>query len=459
MKAEEISRVTRGKWYGPVVQDDLKSFSNDTRTLKKGDIFLALKGEGVDGHAFLESAQKNGAAGAIVQEYDDAITLPQLKVSDVLEAFHVIAHRHREQYSGKLVGVTGSCGKTSTREMLRSFFGLPKTPVNRINWNNLLGVPLNLMELELVGQQYGVIEAGMDRVGEMDKLAKMIEPDCAIVTNVYPQHMNNLGSIEAIAEEKAKLARATRKGGTIFTTNSAWEQAAFRELQDNICVIAREDEVVTDISPERVIRYRYTKKKAGLGVDIMSADLGHVSFLLKPMIRGMVANMVLAIAAGRYLGVFEKKIQDALSLWKPLYLRGETVTIGDRYYYVDCYNNLPVALDESLEMFTEFAPTEHPRLYVLGGIAGVGSISEAAHYDIGKKVPLRENDSVVLIGKETMFTRKALEERGYGAPKVAFYENTEMAREAVSQFEGSVFLKGSRVYQLENLLPKRQDER
>ncbi|PIY62655.1 MAG: hypothetical protein COY94_01585, partial [Verrucomicrobia bacterium CG_4_10_14_0_8_um_filter_43_34] len=213
MKAEEISRVTRGKWYGPVVQDDLKSFSNDTRTLKKGDIFLALKGEGVDGHAFLESAQKNGAAGAIVQEYDDAITLPQLKVSDVLEAFHVIAHRHREQYSGKLVGVTGSCGKTSTREMLRSFFGLPKTPVNRINWNNLLGVPLNLMELELVGQQYGVIEAGMDRVGEMDKLAKMIEPDCAIVTNVYPQHMNNLGSIEAIAEEKAKLARATRKGG------------------------------------------------------------------------------------------------------------------------------------------------------------------------------------------------------------------------------------------------------
>jgi UDP-N-acetylmuramoyl-tripeptide--D-alanyl-D-alanine ligase len=202
---DNLAEWGKGRWeIRP--QGYINGFSIDTRNLGNGELFIALKDKR-DGHEFMQQAKDAGAAGALVSRWVSEVDFPQLKTADSLFSLQEIARNYRNEFTGKVVGVTGSCGKTSTKEILKILLGEEQTLSTRGNLNNHLGVPLTLLEIDPEIHRYAVVEAGINQPGEMDQLAKMIKPDYAIVTLVGDSHLEGLGSVKKWQKKKQKYFR------------------------------------------------------------------------------------------------------------------------------------------------------------------------------------------------------------------------------------------------------------
>ena len=201
---------TGGRWTRQP-QGSITGFSADTRQVRPGQMFVALKTDQRDGHQFLHAAAAAGAAAALVSQSDDSLSLPQLVVEKPLESFQVIAREHRRTFPGRVIGVTGSAGKTSTKDLLATLLG-ERVLATEGNLNNHIGVPLTLTRLDAAEHDYAVIEAGVSAPGEMAPLAEMISPDVAIVTLVAPAHLAGLGGLEGVRREKAGPAGGHARG-------------------------------------------------------------------------------------------------------------------------------------------------------------------------------------------------------------------------------------------------------
>ena len=199
----DLAKWGRGVWNSAPV-DRIRGFSIDTRSLAEGQLFVAIKDKR-DGHEFLEIAQKDGAGGALVSNCDKNLSFPQLLSSDTVGSLQSIAYEYRKTFKGNVIGITGSCGKTSTKDMLGNFLGSDRTHCTAGNLNNHLGVPLSLLGIELNQHKFAVIEAGINGKGEMQELAHMIQPNIVVVTNIGSSHLEGLGSEQGVANEKAHL--------------------------------------------------------------------------------------------------------------------------------------------------------------------------------------------------------------------------------------------------------------
>ena len=184
--------------------DLISGFSIDSRSISAGEMFVAIEAER-DGHDFLSAAEENGAGAALVKKADLRVPIPQLVVDDTLSAFHRIAKGHRSAFRGSVVGITGSCGKTSTKDTLGLLMGKSRTLSTEGNLNNHLGVPLTVLRMNDATHKFAVVEAGINGVGEMNMLARTISPDLVIVTLIGHSHLEGLGSVESVAREKAML--------------------------------------------------------------------------------------------------------------------------------------------------------------------------------------------------------------------------------------------------------------
>ena len=206
--AEELLAASGGRWLDPPPVA-VTGISTDTRTIAAGTLFVALRGERFDAHAFLPAAAAAGASAALVStEVPAPPGLPRLLVADTLRAFGALAHHHRRRFTLPLVGVTGSNGKTSTREMIAAILA-ERGPVLKTegNLNNEVGVPLTLFGLE-PHHRAAVIEMGMSHAGEIARLAAMAAPQVGVVTNAAAAHLEGLGTIDAVADAKPRFGRA-----------------------------------------------------------------------------------------------------------------------------------------------------------------------------------------------------------------------------------------------------------
>ena len=440
----DLATWAEGRWTGSP-RAALTGFGTDTRALRAGDVFVAVRTERRDGHDFLDAARSQGAACALVGR-PVADDLPQLVVDDPLVALRRVAARWRAQFPGRVIGVTGSVGKTSTKEMLAALLGSAAF-VTEANLNNLIGVPLMLLRVEPGLHRFAVIEAGMSLPGELGVSAGVIRPDVAIVTNVAPVHLEGVGSLAGIAREKATLVAALAPGGqaVIPAALLAWPEFAVHAAR---CVAVQfEGEDAPAVAPARLVRASFLVDARGQRSLVLDGEV----FPLAPISDGLARNAALAVVAALAVGRPAAELAVATAKWLPPAGRGSVHVEGERTFYVDCYNASPASLLDSARAFDRLSrASAAPRLFVLGGMAELGPTSAQLHRDCGAQLPLRSGDHVVAFGGESAALLQGVALPGV---ELSVAASVEDAAAHVAAHRGFVFLKGSRSFALERCLP------
>jgi UDP-N-acetylmuramoyl-tripeptide--D-alanyl-D-alanine ligase len=441
-----LASWTGGQWTA-LPEATLHGFTQDTRKLKAGQVFVALKTEKRDGHDFLGEALKAGASAALVSRRETGLALPQLVVGDPLKAFQMIAREYRRSFRAPVCGVTGSCGKTSTKNLLAMLLGGEPTVLSTEgNLNNHIGVPLTLTRLEPGAHEYAVIEAGISGTGEMAELAEMIQPDYGIVTLIAPAHTEELGGLSGVAREKSVLLQNLRPNGLGVFPKQCWDYAPFQDLPQTSIVAVPEGET---ISGPRSIHFSTT-----WSADATQLSFGRRHFSFRRVSRGMAQNAALAVVLASELGITDEQIQRKLALWQPAKWRGELRAEAGRTLYLDFYNANPASMADALENFISSVPATEPRVFVLGCMEELGPETSVYHRQLGEALRLRPQDHVFVIGSEAESVRAGAREKGASAEQVEVVSSLEPVRAYIAAFRGAVFVKGSRRYQLENALPE-----
>jgi len=417
-------------------------FAIDSRRVVPGEMFVALTTGQRDGHDYLAAALAAGAVAALVSRVqpqrvgDNALPLPQLVVRDTLAAFQAIAREHRRRFPGPVIGVTGSAGKTSTKELLALLLG-PDTLATEGNLNNHLGVPLTLTRLDPARHRFAVIEAGISAPGEMKVLADMIEPDAAIVTMVGPAHLEELGGLEGVAREKALLAQAIRPGGVAIFPPSCREFAAFRGVRTHL--------------PPWGVKIRPAGESMHLW---LAGDTAGEPYVLPVPSEGMAQNAALALLIALHFGVPDSELRARLARWRPAAQRGEIRRESGRLLYLDYYNANPLSMRDALAAFGRLAPPPAPRLFLLGCMEELGGAAERYHRELGEALVLAPADRVIVVGDWAEAVKAGAVARGAAAEQIGAAASAAEAAPIVEGFAGAIFVKGSRKHRLETALSR-----
>ena len=447
---DRLAAWSHGRWTS-LPAGLILGFNPDSRTLSPGQVFVALRTEKRDGHDFLAAAREAGAVAALVARPDEAVDLPQLVVPDPLAALQEIARLHRVAAGAKVIGVTGSAGKTSTKDLLaRLLGGPPAVLATEGNLNNHIGVPLTLSRIEPGQTRYAVVEAGIDRPGEMRMLAGLIRPDCAVVTLVAPAHLERLESVDTVAREKCELLRWVPPVGLAVFPWSVWAYAPFRHLAAE-CGVAVPAGIGVPVQ-ERVWFVHFTAVHAGDVTELTLCNGGPARlFRLRRVSDGMAQNAALALLLASELGVADAQLQERVAGWAPARLRGEFHRRGDQLVYLDCYNANPASMADALSVFQQVAPEDRPRLYILGGMEELGAAAAELHGRLGASLRVRAGDLVLALGPHAAALADGMLAAGQTRAQVRVAANLDEVRAVLAGFRGAVFVKGSRRFRLETL--------
>ncbi|MGB0372597.1 MAG: UDP-N-acetylmuramoyl-tripeptide--D-alanyl-D-alanine ligase [Opitutales bacterium] len=449
-----------GTWGAGAFRGAVTGFSQDTRRIVSGNCFVALKTSKRDGHDFLEDARANGAIVALVSRYQPSCELPQFVVKDAGRGLQLLAKRHRERFVNKLVGITGSAGKTSTKNLIASLLGDGVCATSG-NLNNTLGVPLSLLRLRKENS-FGVFEAGIDRPGEMDILAEMIQPDIGVVTLIAEAHLERLGSLDGVAREKVKILQGISSDGLAIFTEGCYQYEDFKRLDCPAWVVTRDPSMnLESVRQTRVPYWTETTNIQYGGVRVcISGPLRSLSkFDLPAMSQGMIENAVLAILVAQYLGVADPAIQERLSAWQAADQRGQWVKGADRNVYVDCYNANPASMIDSAKFFDRSTQDSPSRTYILGTMNELGEDASRLHREVASQLPVGPSDRVFCVGAEAEAMRDGILDKMPLFDNIANYVDVESMSEDWLKLSGEIFLKGSRGLKLEALLELEVEEK
>ena len=428
---------TNGVW-SKIPRIPVEGFCFDTRKLTKNACFLALKTATNDGHLYVKTARNCGASAVMVEHFIDDCDLPQLKVKNTLLAFQSIARAYRQTLPTKVIALTGSAGKTSAKELLALLFG-EGTFKSHENLNNTLGVPFSLTQIDGSVHKIAVLEAGISEKGEMDTLASMLQPNVSVLINVGAVHLEHFGTLEEIATEKAKLLNAAQK--------RAYCPKQWAHLSKNVPTYVFSEDASEN--SENTILCRVTPKRSGWECTVQSKTF-EIPFSLG---HRMAQTFAMMIGVALNEGISARDIQARLLYWKPLANRGAWQHIGNRRYFVDCYNANPSSFENSLEGFYREVTKDVPIVYCIGSMLELGTQSTAFHRELGKNFRIQKEDIFVCIGAFAEHIKEGLLQHGAHTSQIYTFAKTEEARLFVEKLPHTYFyLKGSRKYQLENLI-------
>lgn len=452
--AQYLATGTEGRWFGPILATSPVGFAYDSRKIQPGQVFLALKTETNDGHKYLQNAAMKGASAAIVERYNSEVLIPQLVVEDSLRAFQSLAAFHRRNFKGKVIGITGSCGKTTSKDWLKVLLGEDVTHATDFNDNNTLGVPMTVLGIDLKKHKFAVIEAGMNMPGEMAQIAPIISPDIALITNVFRVHEAGVGGLEAIAREKAKLAEAVIKGGEVVLPAETLNLEAFKSHAAKATVLEESD---SHFYSANCVRYLSRMTNISEWSLIVNSELGSNAYSIPAMTRGKRSNLAMLIYISKKLGINENVLQERLLRLVPSKYRGEWIEYSDQLYYADCYNANPSSMLDSFEFFNECTKNREDRLIVMGGMNELGCDAKAIHFKVAKSLKVKKSDRFIFIGPNAEDYREGVlsyPEAKIKSSQISIYLNKDDAREELNDFKGVIFLKSSKGgYYLWELLP------
>jgi UDP-N-acetylmuramoyl-tripeptide--D-alanyl-D-alanine ligase len=449
MTLAEVARAANGTLHDSGGDVRATSVSTDTRTLQPGALFVALRGERHDGHDHMVAARERGAVGLLVERDVAGVHLPSVVVGDTLVAYGDLARAYRDGFGGPVVGVTGSVGKTTAKEMiahvLACTFSVHKSAANH---NNEVGLPQTIFAAPDATSVL-VLEMGMRGAGEIARLAEIARPTVGVVTNIGLSHVERLGSPEAIADAKGELLEALPADGgcAVLPADDAFlPRLRARFAGETLtCGI----DVPADVAATELVRHengwRFTTE----------TPWGRTKGFVPTPGRFNVQNALFALAVGGRLGVPLASMARALRTWTPPAMRLETVTAANgALVFSDVYNAAPQSMVGALETLRDTKATGK-RVAVLGEMRELGAFAEQGHALVGRAVAETKPDQLVLVGPLTDALAAAAREAGFPADAVTRCADADEAARVAAGLVGRgdvVLVKGSRALAMERVV-------
>jgi len=443
-----------------LVQHGAESFAAaviDSREVPRGALFFAVKGERHDGHEFAGQAVAAGADGVVVARGRAAslkgvASATVIEVDDTIKALGQVARAHRLAMPAlKVVAITGSNGKTTTKEMLASIFAASAGPEAVLktegNLNNHLGVPLTLLRLT-EEHRFAVVEMGMSALGEIAYLVGLAQPDVGVVVSIAPVHLETLGSIENIARAKGEIFSSVEWAVLPVDEPLLAPHAAHVPTAGRLTFGPREKLPTVGYDDVQAGPTGLTFRLHLTGLTSRSGAKTHV-----PLVGAHNAsNAAAAAAAARALDVGEGSILEGLSTVKPAKHRAQLVPVGDRTALDDCYNASPLSMRAALDALVSTTPAGNRKIAVLGDMLELGPDSAALHAQVGEYASTR-CDGLIAIGPQSHHTAEAA--RARLGERVLHTDDPTDAAERAWEWSGPgdvILVKASRGMRLERVL-------
>lgn len=431
---EEIAKLTDAQILSGSDKDlktEIDTFSTDTRVIKKGDFYIPLKGERFDGEKFIETAVQNGAAGYFTTGDTVMENTPALKVKDTKEAYLKLANYRRKQVNPKVVMITGSSGKTTTKELVYSVcaqkFNTVKTALNH---NNEIGFCQTVFSIS-DNTEVLIIEAGMRALGEIELISKYAEPDISIISNVGTAHIGRLGSKENIARAKCEITKYQKPDGVL---------------------IAHDNDLIRQFVEFEGEKIYYSVRDT----KIIKKEIGYSEFEYKNEVYSLniegdynIENSISAIETGKQLGIEHNLISKGLREYKPIEKRWETENIGGYNIINDSYNANPDSMKATLDTVLDLYDNI---VIILGDMGELGDNAVKYHKQIGEFINKKNktHPKILTVGElsknitdmiSVCFTKN-------------FENNKEISRYILDNIEigTTIFLKASRSMKFEEIL-------
>lgn len=428
----------QAEWAGAGVDPALVRFtgvSTDTRAVKEGQLFVALRGEHFDGHGFLEQARAQGAVAAVVDCADESVSIPQLVVPDTLEALATLAAGNRNESSAALVAITGSSGKTTVRQMTASILQvMAPTLATEGNLNNHIGVPLTLFRLA-PEHVYGAIELGASGLGEIAHTVAIVRPRVAILTNAGQAHLEGFGGYQNVVRAKGEIIDGVPENGAVVLNRDdpAFEQWLARAGSRRVISVSLAGHPEAD--------YRATNpivSEQGVAADVSGPQEWQFRMELPLAGEHNLANAMLAVAACRELGATDQQLTQGLAAVMPVKGRLQIIRLSEQLTLIDdSYNANPASMKAALDVLASFPGC---RVAIFGAMAELGEGSAALHREVGEHARAQGIERLLAVGPGSEGYAE-----GFGT-KTEYVENHEQAVSAIASGQGvqTVLIKGSR---------------
>jgi len=450
----ELLKVTGGKLWNEAKgnQTVAKGVSIDSRTIKEGNLFVAIPGEKFDGHQFVLEAAKKGASLVIMsKEKINPVEKKELNeifvvlVEDTKKALREIAAWHRNKFELPTVAVTGTNGKTTTKEMIAKVLSSKfKVLKSMKSYNNLVGVPLTLFELDRDIHAL-VLELGMSSPGEIGILTQTAKPNIGVITNIGPAHLESMESLEKIAQAKFELLEHMPLPHTaVLNADDEFLAKRIKALKEKTISFGIENKADFKANELNIRDEGYMGFRVNGKLDINLKLLGEHN----------VYNALAAFAVGSLLGVDEFKIKESLQRYTPSELRMELVEIGNVKVINDSYNANPVSMEKAIKTLKQMKSPGR-KIALLGDMLELGEKAFDYHLKLGKSVAESEIDLLLTVGKFSLAIGQGAKEYGMSPEKIWAFDNNEKA--SAYLFENLkagdvVLIKGSRKMKLEEVV-------
>lgn len=441
-----ITLQQAAEWCGGRIDPKYKDVTflganNDTRKLEAGQLFVALQGVR-DGHEFIPAALEKGAAAVLCTHCDG--DFPAIVVEDTRLALGNIARGERQRIGCKVVGITGSVGKSTTKEMtaavLRSTYRVGKSPVNH---NNDIGLPMSVLALP-ENTQVAVLEMGMNHFGEIAYLSSIARPDVAVIVNIGTMHIEHLGSREGICQAKLEILEGMDKDGTVIFNGDEpllWKQ---QTIMQGITYFGKKNKQCAVLAAnvkgkEGAVTFDVTHENIAMSIELPVEGEHHAE------------DALAAIAVGLKLGVAPEKIEESLAAFENMQDRQEIFEAGEYRIIKDCYNAGPESMAAALEVLSN---KPGRKVAVLGEMLELGDCTAAEHYKLGR-LAAEKADIVLAYGPNSERVLNGAITGGMPDTRVSAYQDRDRIVAALKQHArpGDVILfKGSRGMRMEQIL-------
>lgn len=425
IKVDDILKVTNGKLITGNENYECNEFCRDTREIKGGEIYIGLVGEKTNGGIFFEEALQKGASGVIIEnieisneqkeKYKDKIII---LVDNTLEAIQKIASLKRDLYKDNfpLVAITGSVGKTSTKDMIYNVINQKyKTLKTEGNYNNHIGVPLTLLRLK--NHEAAVVEMGMNHLGEISKLTNIAKPTLCVITNIGTSHIGNLGSRENILKAKLEILEGNSQKEIVINNDNDLLHKFYNEQKDEINIITYGIEEQSDIYASNIILKNESSRficHIGKEEEEITVPVGGIHF---------VYNALCAATVGNKLGLNKEQIKKGIETFELTKKRMDIDVLKNGVKIInDSYNASFESMKASIENLSKY---DNRKIAVLGDMFELGEYAEEFHKKVGEEVAKNNIDILICTGENSKYITKQAYINGMKNENIYYFESKD----------------------------------